>query len=470
MGKHRDAAIVKFINSQPWAILPENLDIIASVVADHMADKPVDLKASPKAKVLSSVAYPNVAIVGINGTLAKKLYGMDAISGGETMGAMQKRVQAALDDPNIEAIVLQIDSPGGTVAGTKEFADFIAAADKPIVAYADGLMASAAYWIGSAADKVVAFDTSLVGSIGVIVAHHDYSAKLEKDGVKVTHIFAGKYKASGNGAEPLTEESTAIIQDRVDYFYTLFVDAVAKQRNESVQNILNNVANGKVYIGQQAKDIGLVDEIGGLDTALKLATQLINEGEDMKKTLAEQLAESSLDDALLAVAEAHGIELTDEQLAAFAPKPVAITVDPEMQAKLDALTARAELAEQALLDKAELDAQEEQHAHIISLLAPYNLHLNESLVALGEEIAEDSFATVIDVIESIHGKYKTLEDKLTTVTPDAHSVEAVIVDPKTFDEACRMVAARDSLDYDQASDKAATEFPGLFTNEFGGLE
>ncbi len=470
----RDAAIVNFIKSQPWGIVPDALDTIANVVADHIAGLPVTLKHSDKpAAILGSLAYPNIKVIDIGGTLTKKLYGLDAISGGETMQDMQARIQEALDDPNISAIVLRIDSPGGTVDGTMEFANFIKAATKPIVTYADGLMASAAYWIGSAADKIVAFNTAQVGSIGVIIAHHDYSAKLEKEGIKVTHIFAGKYKAFGNSAEPLSKESKTLLQDKVDYFYTLFVDGVAANLGVDSQTVLRDMADGRIFIGQQAKDAGLVDEIGGLDTALRLAAELTTtEGEEMVKTLAEQMAEQTLKESLSAVAEAHGFELSDDQVAAFTPKvePVVEVIDPKLQERLDALENRATVAEKALADKTETDDADAVHAQVISLLTPYDLHENEGLVALGEEIGEDSFDVVIGVVDSMHNKYKTLAAKLTVPTPDSHDKESKVIVPTSFDEAVKLIAERDKIDDEDAMDKATTEFPELFAKDFGGVE
>lgn len=466
--RQRDAAIVKFITSQPWGILPSALDTIANIVADHIAGLPVTVKANDKAKVLSSAKYPNIGIVNMVGTLSKRLYGLDAISGGETMRDMQSRIQAALDDPNINAIVLNIDSPGGTVDGTKEFADFIRSAHKPIVAYADGLMASAAYWIGSAADKVVAFDTSQVGSIGVIIAHHDFSGQLEQAGVKITHIYAGQYKALGNSAEPLSKESETYLQDKVDYFYSLFVDAVAENRGVDTQTVLKKMAEGKLFIGQQAKEAGLVDEIGGLDTALQLAAQLVEGGSDeMPKSLTEQLKETSKDDALVAFAEAFDVELTDDMVAAFAPKAPKVVIDPDIQAQLDELEQRALDAEEKLAAQEEADEAKAIHTHVISSLAPYKLDSNEKLVALGEELSADDFDVIIEVVNSMHNKYKTLQDELGVETPGAHGKENKTTNFSTFDEATEYVTTRDKLDYESAADVAAKEFPELYKQEFG---
>ena len=125
---------------------------------------------------------------------------------------------------------------------------------------------SAAYWIASAADKVILGESSFVGSIGVITAHVDYSKLDERMGVKVTIIKAGKYKAAGSPDSPLSKDDKDYIQSHIDYLYTLFVNGVARNRDMKAEQIINTEA--RVFIGQQAIDAGLADEIGTLGTAV----------------------------------------------------------------------------------------------------------------------------------------------------------------------------------------------------------
>ena len=165
------------ILSAPWAILPAKLQEIAGVYAAHARGERVDLAAleARLGRPLNNTRTPytvdanGTALVQMSGVLAKKANMMTDISGGTSMQVLAADLEAAAADPTVKAIVLAIDSPGGTVDGTQALAATVAriAADKPVVAWADGVMASAAYWIGSAASEVVVSgETTQVGSIG----------------------------------------------------------------------------------------------------------------------------------------------------------------------------------------------------------------------------------------------------------------------------------------------------------------
>jgi signal peptide peptidase SppA len=209
-----------------------------------------------------------VAVIPIEGVIAKKMNMFMDISGGASSQLIGRDIQQALRDPSVNAIVLNIDSPGGSVDGTFELANMIyeARGKIPIVAHTDGMMASAAYAIGSAADKIyISGNTTQVGSIGVIVTHYDYSEQDAKKGIKVTHITAGKYKAVGVDSKPLSQEDKDIIQSEIDYLYSVFVEDVARNRGVSSEQVLSGMAEGKVFIGKTAIQAGLVDGVSTLD-------------------------------------------------------------------------------------------------------------------------------------------------------------------------------------------------------------
>jgi signal peptide peptidase SppA len=159
------------------------------------------------------------------------------------------------------------------VTGPDEVAQAVldAAAVKPVVAYTGGMMASAAYWIGSAADVIVASPAAVVGSIGIAAVHYDKSEADKAAGVRRTIISAGAYKRIAADNQPLSREGEAYIQERVDRYYSLFVDAVAAHRGVSVDQVLERMADGRDFIGEQAREAGLVDVIGNFETALALA-------------------------------------------------------------------------------------------------------------------------------------------------------------------------------------------------------
>lgn len=261
--------------TSPWAIVPAKLEEIREIYLTHLRGEKIDLQAVEAriGRPLANEPKPyevidGVAVLPIEGVLAKRMNMMMAISGGMSMQLVQRDLRAAAADPAVNAIILHIDSPGGTVDGTQALASDVAAvaAEKRVVTLAGGLMTSAAYWIGSAANEVYIEDgTTLVGSIGVIATHVDVSRREELAGEKVTHITAGKYKAIQSPHAPLSAEGRQTMQEQVDYLYSLFVDVVANHRGVSVEQVLRDMADARIFIGQQAIDAGLVDGVSTLD-------------------------------------------------------------------------------------------------------------------------------------------------------------------------------------------------------------
>jgi len=199
------SALEQLMLAQDWAILPAKLEQLLTVVRMHASGQlPMALvDASESASRVGYTVQQGVAIVPVVGTILKRGRGLQALSGVRTTIDIQADIQHALDNQEVSAIVLDIDSPGGTVDGTKQLADFVrsASAVKPVVTYGNGVIASAAYWIGSQANAVVAFDTTQVGSIGTVLMHQDWSAYETKFGIKTTFIHQGKYKVVGNPSQ-----------------------------------------------------------------------------------------------------------------------------------------------------------------------------------------------------------------------------------------------------------------------------
>lgn len=263
------------IVTSPWAIMPEKLLEIRSIYETHLKGEKIDIKPIEAAigRPLNNQAQDyevvdGVAVIPIEGVIAKRMNLFMQISGGTSTELLSRDIKAALADPQIKAIVLSIDSPGGTIDGTADLTAIVRAGRdlKPIVAYTDGMMCSAAYWIGSAAGQLfIGNDTTQVGSIGVVATHVDVSRSEERCGVKTTEIYAGKYKRIASQYSPLSEEGRASIQERVDYLYSVFVSAVAENRGVSVETALKDMADGRIFSGKQAVSAGLVDGVSTLD-------------------------------------------------------------------------------------------------------------------------------------------------------------------------------------------------------------
>lgn len=186
------------------------------------------------------------------------------------MDRIRRELDAAAANPEIASILLHIDSPGGTVAGTPETAAAVAAAAarKPVVAFADGLAASAAYWIGSQATEFVASPSADVGSIGVISVHQSVAKLYERMGVDTTVIRAGKFKGEGNSFEPLGEEAQAAMQARVDAAYGDFLAAVAAGRKASEKRVREGFGEGRVLDAKAALAEGMIDRVATLDETI----------------------------------------------------------------------------------------------------------------------------------------------------------------------------------------------------------
>lgn len=247
------------------------IDLTAHVAWN--ADK--DVSAVPAAVVAAEPAAAEqvptrgskkIAVIEISGTLTKR--GSSLGSGG--MSRMRQVIRSAARDPEIDGILLRIDSPGGTVAGTADLADEIAAARKakPVFAFVEDLAASAAYWIAAQAEKVYANTaTADVGSIGVYMALYDYSRMAEKEGLEAIVIRSSALKGAGFPGEKITDEQKAVWQELVDVSFTEFQAAVKRGRGMNDEQIAA-VATGRVYRASEAQRLRLIDGIQSFDATL----------------------------------------------------------------------------------------------------------------------------------------------------------------------------------------------------------
>lgn len=270
--------VVRYVAETPWAILPAKLEEIVGVLAfrssggtftpEEIAARIGDAASRPTAPATQGA----IAVIPIHGTIAHRMGGMSESSGGisaERIGLMMRQAYA---DPAVTAIVLDINSPGGTVAGMPELADELLASRgrKPVVAVANALMASAAYWIAAAAaDEIVTTPSGFVGSIGVFSALFDESKKFEQEGVTVHLLKAGKYKAEGFPGLPVTAEAKAHMQGLIDESYASFTRAVAKGRGVPVASVRDGYGEGRALSAKSALEAGLVDRIETLDAVIK---------------------------------------------------------------------------------------------------------------------------------------------------------------------------------------------------------
>jgi signal peptide peptidase SppA len=374
----------------------------------------------PSSRLLSKQG--SVGVISIRGPLTNSDRSwMNSYMGTTGYPEIRSALVEAAKDSSIKSILLDVSSGGGAVSGVSDTAKLIqmVGKHKPIIAYADGVMASAAYWLGSSASKIYASDTADVGSVGVINVHTERTGMMEQMGVKATVMRAGKYKALGHPMEAFTDEARTQWQAGLDAVYSVFVQHVADARGVTYAKADSTMAQGREFVGEAAVGVGLVDGVATFDEVL---AQMQQKGVDnspfqfnnsahnnkeghVKKTLTEQeiaalAAGGAAAAAAGAVAEtpAATTETPDPAAvaaaaAAAAPAAAAAAAAPAVATQGDSeivaflrgelQAANAKVAEGAVelaAARAQLTAQADTHAALeeIARGAVHNMH-----VALG---------------------------------------------------------------------------------------
>ena len=235
----------------------------------------------------------SIGVISIKGSLTNRDSWWNRYLGVTGYNDIRRALVAAASNPEIHAILLDIDSGGGAVNGVMDTSNLIRTVHdkvKPVYAFADGAMASGAYWLGMAAGSVHAGKTAVVGSIGVISTHMEVSKQLKDDGVGVTVMRAGKYKALANPYEPLSVEGKAALQTMLDTTYNVFIEQVADMRGKTVQHVDEVMAQGREFIGEAAVGAGLVDSITTYDTLVsQIEAQMLDmQGQFKQKSYQQQ--------------------------------------------------------------------------------------------------------------------------------------------------------------------------------------
>lgn len=251
--------------SGPWAITPEALQLILEIAArEHIPD--FEAVAAKRARRVDqadtmTIRESGVAVIPVVGPIFRYANLFTEISGGTSVSALARDFNGALNDPSIKAILLNVDSPGGEVAGISEFAQMVfdGRGKKRIAAYADGMMASAAYWIASAAGEIIADATAIIGSIGIVAAVPNPEKRSARD---VEFVSSQSPRKRPN---PNTESGKSQIQAMVDDLATVFVGAVAKHRAVSTATVLEKFGQGDVFVGKKAVAAGLADRLGSFE-------------------------------------------------------------------------------------------------------------------------------------------------------------------------------------------------------------
>jgi signal peptide peptidase SppA len=265
---------------EPWAITPAGLETILDIAARQ--NEPPEAVAAKLGRELQNThrleMRENIAVLPLVGPLFRYANLFTQVSGASSYELLAKDFTAALENPEVQAIVLNIDSPGGEVNGCAELADMVyeARGTKPVIAYASGDAASGAYWIAAAADEIVVSKTSALGSIGVVGV---YQGGKDTDTVEVVSS-----QSPFKRLDPGSDEGRARLQKRIDAMAGVFVDAVAKYRGATPTHVQEHYGSGDVFIGGDAVRQGLADRVGSFE---KLLSELGS------KTEGERISSSS---------------------------------------------------------------------------------------------------------------------------------------------------------------------------------
>jgi len=253
-----------------WAIEPSYFDKMRRFpMAEFVAKMPMEQRE------LEDYALPmqvkgNVAVIRIEGVITKNPSIFSCFFGGASSVLIRRAIEQAAADPDVKTLVLLVDSPGGSVDGLAEAADAIWAAreQKRIIAQVSGMAASAAYLLASQAHRIVAGRMDMVGSIGTVAVLYDFSAMFEKEGIEAVPITTGPFKAAAAMGTEITEEQRADFQRIVDQYFADFKAMVGRGRRMSAKRV-DEVADGRMFLSDEAKPLGLIDGISDADTTLR---------------------------------------------------------------------------------------------------------------------------------------------------------------------------------------------------------
>lgn len=393
--KERPLRALTFVSSAPWAVLPEVLDTIAEIASlprEIRQGRDVEgiLRQVEAARSARTGLAPealqarrgrpvdgaenltlrgNVAVLSINGVVSRYSDFFTLFSGGATLESIAADFETAMNSPQVEAVLLEIDSPGGEAAGIAEFAAQVYAArgKKRCVAYVEDLGASAAYWIGAAASELVIGSTARVGSIGVLTPILDTTKAEESRGIK--RFIIRSSQSPKKAPDPTSPEGQEQIRAMLDATADVFVGDIARYRGTTRKKVLEDFGQGDVLVGQAAVVAGLADRLGDFESVLaelqgKGGTSRTGGKARAVVTLAGAM--DSLERALVGDAELDAFEaaLIEEAIRAGWTPPGAAAaappVDPqaEQERRLrEAAAARAE-REAAMVEEARESARE----------------------------------------------------------------------------------------------------------------
>lgn len=385
-----------------WAGTDASLHAVRELEANF--EMPETFALLSKEKEVADTGYEvhgGVAVMTIKGSLLNASIPRDIAAwfGVSTYELIQESLNTAAQDQNVKHILLDIHSGGGAVAGVSDTANLIAdinANVKPVTSFTDSMMASAAYWLGCSAGRVFSSRTAAVGSIGVISTHFEYSKEMEQDGVTVTVLRAGEYKALASPYEPLSEKARQQIMDSLQHTYGIFLEHVANSRGTSVPVVKANMAEGKVFYGSDSEKVGLTDGTTTIHALLADLTQKVSVDNGNKRQenvtikhgkradMSDELKQASQEAALEADRKAEDIK-ADESVDTPAPSAAQSVANgnPLMELLQSAQAQVVDLKVQMATQSAKIEQFDKLAEQANQLAQIVNASLNQMRIALG---------------------------------------------------------------------------------------
>jgi len=319
-----------------WAIEPTRF--LAAVEEIRRLDLHAHMreaKANRHTVVTTAERENEIALVKLSGTLMKQ---SSSLVESSSSVELRRQIRTAACDPSISGLAIVIDSPGGTVAGTSDLAKEVAAArkKKPVYAFIEDLGASAAYWVASQADKIVANDpTALIGSIGTFVGLYDISKAAEMEGVRAIVVTSGGVKGAGFPGAPIGEEVVRELQLIVDKTQEEFNAAIAKGRNKTTAEV-RSIADGRLYMAADAVKAGLVDSIDSFEAMI---ADLSKQTSKRAKALGVQMAETEKTQQIINVEADAPYRASYDEIVTACPGAGSDFICDQLRAKVTAESA-----------------------------------------------------------------------------------------------------------------------------------
>ena len=407
--------VIAAIMAAEWAIEPTFLDTIIKVASrEEPFSGPITTTKMERPNS-TLVIEDGIAIINLVGPIIR--YGdffQEVCSGATSLDTMTKCYQEAMENPKVQGILFNIDSPGGQANGIAEFSDMIRAGckKKKTMAYTGGSMASAAYWIGSACEHITAAETAFVGSIGVVVSIN----KSDDNSITVTNSKSPKKRV-----DPSTEEGIAYITRNIDALAEVFYNKVSEFRSTAVDKVVSDFGQGGVLIATSAVTVGMVDAVGSFDTAMKqLKEQVMSKPETVEEL---QAASPELVQQITAAAEAKVREEMKAQMEAQASQTA--------EAKAQAETMRKQILEG-------------------KLSTMVGSEIGAKLMGFDGALAEDQLTDLAGIIQTKNAAIKELTDKFGAPSGVPATVNDVIDSDAADKAGIEKIMKEEGLDETQA--------------------